>query len=386
MNVTRTGSALIGTCAFLLLIAASTPVLAFEYTPTPIAKALAAHDLVLVAKVKERAGGMVKIEAVQVIKGKAPDQPIVLPDTWRPGTEFSFGPVRFEVGKTYLFMLKGERVPYSLSKDFAAPAATRVKSEKEPLVRATVVLHALAQLEKAEGRKDVLAQAWDKETDDTKRKLLQEFWPNPADSATVPFLLRGLDAGPERSSLVAPAGDALVKHKYKEAVPELLKLIKKREWTSLYVARALAAQKVADAYEPITALIEDPKVGNREYLIETLAQLEDRRAIPFFIRLLPRNIRALDPAYGTYHSWSFRENEFAVEGLGRLRAEEAVDPLMQLLTLEGPGYQDMRTRVVWALGEIGPPAKKALPKIRELMQSERVSEETATEALKKIER
>jgi HEAT repeat protein len=163
-------------------------------------------------------------------------------------------------------------------------------------------------------------------------------------------------------------------------------MIKKREWTSLYVARALAAQKVADAYEPIMALIEEPKLGNREYFIEALAQLEDRRAIPFFIKLLPRNIRGLDPVYGTYRSWSFRENEFAVEGLGRLRAKEAVEPLMQLLTLEGQGYQDMRTRVVWALGEIGPPAKKALPRIRELMQADRVLKETATEALRKIER
>lgn len=386
MNASRTGQGFIGTCASLLLLAAPNSVQAFDYTPTPISKALAAHDLVLVAKVRERAGGMVKTEPVLLIKGKAPDQPIVLPDTWRPGTEESFGPVRFQVDGTYLFMLNGARAPYSLSKDFAAPAARWVKSEKEPLVRAVVLLHDLALQDKADGRKDVLAQAWDKETDDAKRKLLQEFWVNPADAATVPFLLRALDTGPARSSLVESAGIALVKHKYKEAIPELLKLIKKREWTSLYVARALTAQKVTDAYEPIMALIEDPKVGNREYFIETLVQLEDRRAIPFFIKLLPRNIRALDPAYGTYRSWSFRENEFAVEGLGRLRAKEAVEPLMQLLTLEGPGYKDMRTRVVWALGEIGPPAKKAIPTICELMQAEQISKVTATEALKKIER
>jgi HEAT repeat protein len=386
MNESLMRRGIFGSIALFTLLATTGTVGAFDYTPTPIAKALAAHELVLVAQVKERAGGMVTIEPVHVIKGKAPDQPITLPDTWRPGTEFMFGPVRFEVGKMYLFMLNGARVPYSLSKDFAAPAATHVKSEKEPLVRATEVLHALAQQEKADGRKEVLVNAWKKEADDTKQKLLQEFWLNPADPATVPFLLRALEAGPDRSNLVAPAGDALVKHKYKEAVPELLKIITNREWTSLYAARALAAQKVADAYEPIMTLITDPKVGNREYLIEALAQLEDRRAIPFFITILPRNIRGLDPAYGTYRSWSFRENEFAVEGLGRLRAKEAVEPLMQLLTLEGAGYHDTRTRVVWALGEIGPPAKKAIPRIRELMQTEHVSKETASEALKKIER
>ena len=46
-----------------------------------------------------------------------------------------------------------------------------------------------------DGRKDVLAQAWKEETDETRQQLLNEFWQNPADPATVPFLLRALDAG-----------------------------------------------------------------------------------------------------------------------------------------------------------------------------------------------
>src|SRR6476659_3254162 len=54
---------------------------------------------------------------------------------------------------------------YSLSKDFAASAGTEVKSDKAPLVRAVVILHALARKKPADDRTVTLADAWKKETD-----------------------------------------------------------------------------------------------------------------------------------------------------------------------------------------------------------------------------
>src|SRR5687767_8857216 len=116
---------------FVLLVTSDAH--AFDYEPTPISKALAAHDLVMVARIRERQGANVQVERVSVIKGKAPAT-LVVPGTWRPGTEFSFGPVAFEVGKTYLLML--HRAPggaYVLSKHFAAPAGNLVSSLRDPL-------------------------------------------------------------------------------------------------------------------------------------------------------------------------------------------------------------------------------------------------------------
>jgi hypothetical protein len=356
---------------------------AFDYTPTPVLKALQAHDAILVAKVRDRAGDRATLEPVRTIKGQV-EGPFTLPDTWRPGHEFTFGPVPLEKGNTYLLMLHRGGDGWTLSKDFAAPAVVRVGSEKAPPVRAVTVLYSLAQRPEPERRREVLDRAWDQERDATKRKLLDEFWQSPPDAATVPFLLRALRvAEPERSSLVGAAGEALVKHRYRESIPDLLDLLRKRDPGSGYAARALAAMKVRDAYEPIVALIEDPVLGNRPHYLEVLAQLEDPRAAPLFIGLLPRNLPALDPNYGTYRSWDLRENEAAAVGLGRLRAAEAVDPLGRLLTLEAPAYRKLRTLVVQALGEIGPPARRAAPAIRGL--ANRVDVDVAAAALQKIE-
>ena len=79
MNESSTERVYFGFCALLMLLAGPRAVQAFSYEPTPLSKAVAAHDLVLVAKVKERAGGMVKIEPLLVVKANAPDEPIALP-------------------------------------------------------------------------------------------------------------------------------------------------------------------------------------------------------------------------------------------------------------------------------------------------------------------
>ena len=58
--------------------------------------------------------------------------------------------------------------------------------------------------------------------------------------------------------------------------------------------------------------------------------------------------------------------------------------LIRLLDLQG--YKELRTRAVEALAEIGPPARQAASRIRQLVREEQVSAEVAKEALKKIER
>ena len=77
----------------------------------------------------------------------------------------------------------------------------------------------------------------------------------------------------------------------------------------------------------------------------------------------------------------------------RLPAPEAVDSLLKMLNLND--YARMTTHergsTVWtltveALGAIGPPARRAAPRIRQLLQEKLVPEDAANEALKRIEK
>jgi hypothetical protein len=370
------------------LIALSTgsvsPALAFDYARTPLSKAVAAHDLILVGTVRERAGGRARVEPVAAIKGRPPGRMLMLPDTWRTGTEITFGPVRLEAGKTYLLMLRRDnRDDYTLSPDFAADAVAAVPSQTDPLVRAVAVLYRLSQQGTAAARKATLAQVWEEEANETKVKLSEAFAADTADEATIPFLVRAMGVGADRLGLTERSATVIQKHRYTEVVPALLRIVEKKDPGCLSAARTLAALKVKAAYEPIMALIDDSPVGNEAYFIEALGQLEDQRSVPFLIKALHRNLPGLDRATGARRSWSMRENEFAATALGRLRAPEAVEPLAQLLALDG--YTELRSLAVTALGEIGPPARPAVSKIRQHLREGRIRDDIAKAALIKIE-
>jgi HEAT repeat protein len=358
----------------------------FDYAATPMVQALTAHELVIVGTVKEHAKGEVTVVPVATIKGMPPGEPLILPDVWRPGTEFSFGPIPLEAGKTYFLMLHRQRDrAVSLSPDHAAEAVVAVESPDAPLVRAATVLCLLAEQSDADARKMVLANMWGPESDETKLLLLTAFAQSPADAATVPALVDAMNAGAERSSLMEMSATIIQRHQYRETIPDLLKALEKHDWACIYPARTLGVLKARDAYEPIMALINDPQAQNRPYFIEALALLEDKRSLPFLLKTLEHDLPGIDPAYGTYRTRNVQENEFAAMGLGRLRAVEAVRPLIKVLGLDS-AYKNLKTLAVTSLGQIGPPAESAVPKIRELLSRGEVPKEVAEVALFQIKR
>jgi hypothetical protein len=140
MNAHRTFLAVTASAALLVLPAATT--VAFDYTPTPLMKSVAEHPVVLVGKVVESTDGTVTVSPVVTIKG-CKKGPYKLPAVWRPGTEFSFGPVRMALGKQYLLLLRADATGrLALSNDFASDGVTPVESTRDPIVRAAVVVHA----------------------------------------------------------------------------------------------------------------------------------------------------------------------------------------------------------------------------------------------------
>ena len=89
-----------------------------------------------------------------------------------------------------------------------------------------------------------------------------------------------------------------------------------------------------------------PKEGER---LEAFSQIVDmgEKAIPLFVQVLetpPLLTRAWD---------AVEAHELAVEGLGLLRARQAIDVLCE--ALEHP-FSSVRAKAVWALGEIGDPS------------------------------
>lgn len=369
-----------------MLLAIAQPLLiAFDYQPTPIAKMLEAHDLVLVAEIAESSSDGVKAAPRLMIKGKKSEGMISLPLTWGPQDGYSFPGVRFEVGKMYLLLLNVAGTNgYTLSNDFAALEGVCLESADAPLVRAAIIVNTLSQHDKIDSRKEVLARSWKDESNPTRRKLLEEFRASPRDVATVPFLLEAMNLDREDYGLVESAAEVIHQHQYKETAPAMLKILRERQRASLFAALILAKLKDHAAYEPIMAMIKEPVHGNRPSFIEALAELEDPRAIPFMMELLLRNLPGLDPAEGTYTSWSLQENEFAAEGLGRLQASAAIEPLLKLLTLEAEPYRKLRTNSVEALGKIGPPAHSAAPTILRLMEANLISRDTGKQALRMI--
>jgi HEAT repeat protein len=359
----------------LVLLTGTAP--AFDYSPTPLTESIAEHEIVVVGQVTRRIDDAIELTPTQAIKGK-PQQGLRLPAVWRPGTEWSFGPVRLEPGKTYVLMLQERDGTYALSSDHASEAVTLVESGEAPFVKVIRLLTAMSKEPDEQQRASLLTDAYDALGAKGRRRLCTEFYVNGRpDRATVPFLARCIEDGATPLACAAMAAMVVAKYNYSDAVPALLQALNRGDGGNLYAARALGKMQVRAAYEPIVRLIEDETVGNRPYFIEALAELEDPRAIPLFLKTLHRGLDGLDPNRGTYRSWSVQECEFAAEALGRLKAPEAVGPLIVLLDppktarYSPSHYKKLRDNAIVALGRIGPPAKQVLPVLQRLMREAR---------------
>ena len=115
-----------------------------DYTPTQLTKTIEDHEWIVVARVVERAGGRAAVSVLKTVKGKGLPKSLSLPDTWRAGTERTFGPIRLTKDSTYLFFLKkAGRREYRLSDDFASKGVTPVENVDAPMVRAVMPLTSL---------------------------------------------------------------------------------------------------------------------------------------------------------------------------------------------------------------------------------------------------
>lgn len=357
---------------------------AFSYSPTAISQSLRDHELVFVGQVIKRSGGGVRVAPVKIIKGDLPSWAIDLPDTWRPGTEWSFGPRSLGANQLYLFMLnRGTRGEYYFSRDFAAQAVEKVDSENAAIVQAVEVLHQLKQTDDSEKKRSILARATKELNRAAKRAITVDFYASKPDPDTVPFLLAAIENANWNQGPAQLAGYVIRKHQYREAIPGLIEVVQKRKGAVLVAAETLGELKAQQAYEPMLKLVEgnEPVTGNAVYFFIAFSQLDDQRSIPILLNRLHRNQAGLDPRTDSYRTWSIRENEAAAAALGRLKAAEAVVPLRQVLDI---GHNELRSEALDALGKIGPPARPAIPKIRELMASGTITEEAGNRVLEMI--
>lgn len=313
--------------AFLVL---GTDHTALAYDATPLPVALKQHEVVIVASVLSRADGRVELKPELTIKSDRTLDNFQLGDTW-PTEAFLWTPIALLEHRRYLlFLNRDDAGKLNYSDNPMTESVREVSTVDDTVVRLAACVQAYIVAEDAAGREQVLANVWTNESDETKNQVLDVLIGMERDEATVPYLVNCIKAGAPRAGLMGLAAAAISKFEYRETIPELLKALQKDDWACLYPAQALGKLKVREAHEPIMALITSPTAQNQVYFIEALCQLEDERSIPFLMETAQRNLRGIDPAYGT-HTWSdIRVNEFAVAALGRLRATQATDLLRRI--------------------------------------------------------
>jgi HEAT repeat protein len=306
------------------------PLTASGYSATPLAKALKEHPLVLVAKVLRRADGKVQLAAEKMIKGTMERESFALPET-RSEESRIWSPFTLLEHKRYLLILHRDDGGNPIySKDPLAESVREVAAVDDPPVRTAAVVQQLLTAPDAAARSRVLEEAWTNESDEVKTSILKVLLQRERDEATVPFLIRCIEAGASRSNLMELSAVTIGRFGYRQAVPALLEALKKDDWGCIFPAQALAKLKVRRAYRPLRELIESPRTGDRVYYIEALCQLDDERSIPFLIETAQRNLRGIDPDFSNNRSFDVRENQFAVACLGRLRARQATDVLEKI--------------------------------------------------------
>ncbi len=107
------------------------------------------------------------------------------------------------------------------------------------------------------------------------------------------------------------------------------------------------------------------RLGDPHQNEEAFRQLLDmgKQAVPLFLQALSVPLGTLKPIFMNLPVWDGNQaRQLAAEGLGRLKAKEAVEPLIQVL--DAPD-KILRVKAVQALGEIGD--ARAVPALLELL-------------------
>lgn len=364
--------------AAILLAPASTVRVDGDRAPIPLTQCIQESELVLVGRVDKLEDGCARVDTLTVLKGSAPKEPIRLPTQWPEFMSWEAIPVVLKEGSVLLLFLERADSGFRPSRKAYYRAVTFVKGETAAEVRATAVFVAFLAAASVDARKDVLAAAWKDESADARYLVVQElaFFKS---EATAPFLIEGIRCDDRRISEYAHCVIGL--HGYREAVPQLIEQVKQQK--SMIAARTLGELKAGEAYDALLEAAQlDPAVSNRFWAVQALGRLEDRRAVPFLVDRLHWDVVGLGkegrPSSG------FQENMFAAEALGKMKAVEAVAPLLKLLTAKCG--DELRQKAIIALGDIGPAAKSALGELRYVAVNDKdaFSRSYAGEAIKKI--
>jgi hypothetical protein len=353
------------TLGLMLLIWFLRPVSADNLIMPPLSESVRSHDLVVVGRVVDTTQSTASFSVVSTIKGLAPNEVMEFPhlyqyelfSTKKTGREvFTKGDffLLMLVKKSEAYVIEGLTSVYSLGQD----------GIRSPYVRAAMVFTAMFREKSTESQKNILLSTWHQESEATRQELMESFLKERIDPAVVvPFLTQAF-VQLEIASNAQLAEYVIAHHQYKEAIPSLLQALNRKHWSTIYAARTLGKLACTDAYDQIMALINDPKVGNREYFIEALGYLKDRRSVPFLLTTLYRRIPELDENWREITSWSMQENIMAARALGSMRETRSVPCFRRILELSG--YDWYKEEVIDALGQIGPGASEALPVLERL--------------------
>lgn len=359
---------------------------AFSFTSTALSKSFAEHDLAIVARISKQAEG-VKAEPLKLIKGELPSAPIKLADTWRPGTEALWGPLTLEPGKTYFLMLHKEaKGRYALSRDSSSRAVTEVESADDAFARAAQLLFRVSTMDDAAEREARLLRIGRDEHADVRRLISRDLAGGKAEAAAIPYLLAEMQRADVDQGAAANAANAIKRQKYKQAVPGLLEILRKREGAVSEAMEVLSAFKEKEAFDPLAKIVESPSDGHElDKAVFALWAIGDERAVPLLIREMTRGVEQLDPSYGQHAVVSWDANEWAASALAELRSPEAMKALMDVVTMKH-GRSDLRNRALDSIGYYGAAAKEYADEIRTLRDAGKVATDVAERTLAGIEK
>jgi hypothetical protein len=350
------------------------PAFAFDYTPTPLTKSILDHDLVAVATVVASERGRCEIKISTVIKGTPPKQNLVLPAVWRPNEKWTYGSVELMKGAKYLLFLESKNGEYQLSSDFASYGVNKIKTDDAAIVGVVAILYRLLEAEDGKQQEQILAEVLRTEPEATKQRLMQAFYPWK-NEATVPFLLKAL----ESDGLRGWAHILIGRHGYRQPIPILIRHV--REKRCPLAARTLGELKATEAFHALAEAACDEKLRrNRAWEIEALGKLEDKRAIPILVDCLEKHAAEMAVKNGV----RWEEAAHAAKALGKMKAHEAVAPLIKLLKTELL-LHDVGIAVFAALNDLGAAAEPALPVLEKIaLDDKHTFAKDAANLIKKI--
>ncbi|MFY9222656.1 MAG: hypothetical protein WAQ98_08300 [Blastocatellia bacterium] len=325
------------------------PCQADSYEKIPIYKQINTHKLIVIGQLSGLSNNVNEFKIVKIIKG-AEKKKILFVASPRMG--FFERPITNvnNIGELYLLFLNRESNGTEFVLD-SFQAIVRISAEDDPQLRAVEIMYKLLQVEE-EQRVTLLDEVWVNESNKTKYELLQEFYYWKSDSV-VKFLSNALRS--DDFSLMEHANIVIKVHGYRETIPILIESVLQRD--SIHAARTLGELKAQEGYEAIIEAINNPEFGSKTYLPIALGDLGDPRAIPVLIRLL--NVKVGE----NNEDWQLDGNGYAALALAKLKAVEAIKPIID--RLEKGGYAD--TKIIDALGEFGTDAKEALPLLLKIL-------------------